>query len=70
MKKWTTIFFIFGIIFILLAVVSLAGTGLIAAVGMIVSAISFFFLSRLSKSIAEILDNQKKLIIMVDNLKE
>lgn len=69
MKGWSTLFFILFILLVILSVVSLAG-GIVAFVGCLVSALSCLFFHKLCDCITTILDNQRKLLIMVDNLKE
>lgn len=69
MKKWSTFFFILGIICILLSVLSVLSFNLGAIIGLLLAAVSFFFAQSLCDRITEILENQKKIIIMVDNLR-
>lgn len=69
MKGWSTLFFILAILMIVLAVVGLAG-GIVPFVACLVSAISCMFFHKLCDCVTSILENQKKLLIMVDNLKE
>jgi FtsH-binding integral membrane protein len=69
MKGWSNLFFVLFIILIILSVISIAG-GIVPALGCLVSALSCLFFHHLCGCVTEILDNQKKLLIMVDNLKE
>ena len=69
MKGWSTLFFVLFILMIILSVISLAG-GIVAFIGCLVSALSCLFCSHLCGCVTTLLDNQKKLLIMVDNLKE
>lgn len=69
MKGWSNLFFVLFIILIILSVISIVG-GIVPALGCFVSALSCKFFHSLCDRVTEILDNQKKLLIMVDNLKE
>ena len=69
MKGWSNLFFALFIILIILSVISIVG-GIVPALGCLVSALSCLFFHSLCDRVTEILDNQKKLLIMVDNLKE
>lgn len=69
MKGWSNLFFALFIILIILSVISIVG-GIVPALGCFVSALSCKFFHSLCDRVTEILDNQKKLLIMVDNLKE
>ncbi|MBQ7825871.1 MAG: hypothetical protein IJ337_05925 [Clostridia bacterium] len=76
MKTWSTLFFILAILMFILSVVGLAG-GVAPFIACLVSALSFMFFSKLCSCVTTLLDNQKtilenqrKLLIMVDNLTE
>ena len=69
MKGWSTLFFVLFILMIILSVVSIVG-GIVPFVACLVSALSFMFFHKLCDCVTAILENQKKLLIMVDNLKE
>lgn len=76
MKTWSTLFFILAILMFILSVVGLAG-GVTPFIDCLFSALSFMFFRRLCICVTTLLDNQKtilenqkKLLIMVDNLTE
>lgn len=77
MKGWSTLFFVVGIIMVILSLLSIMTMNLVAIFGLLIAALPYFFLSKLCNVITDMraaqdesLTNQKRLLIMVDNLKE
>lgn len=69
MKGWATFLRIIGTILIILSLFVFIFSPAVS-LGMIVSAFSCLFFAGLCDRITEILENQKKIIIMVDNLRD
>lgn len=70
MSKWSTFFFVIGILLILSSVVALISMNIILFSGALFSSLLCMAVSKLCACVEEILKNQKKIIIMLDNLRE
>ena len=70
MSGWSTFFFILGILQIFLSIFAFVFLSLPSFIGVLISALVFLAVSKLFGAVDEILKNQKKIIIMLDNLSE
>lgn len=69
MKGWSTFFTLLGVLTIIGAVFGFLFNPILS-IGLVITALSFCFCSSLCGRITEILENQKKILIMVDNLRD
>ena len=70
MSGWSTFFFVLSIIQIILSIFAFVFLNLVGFIGVVVSALFCLAVSKLFGALDEILKNQKKIIIMLDNLSE
>lgn len=70
MSSWSTFFFVLGILQIILSVAAFFFLDLFGFIAVIASALFCMAISKLFGAVDEILKNQKKIIIMLDNLSE
>lgn len=70
MSGWSTFFFLLGILQIILSIFAFVFLNLFGFIGIIASALFCLAISKLFSSVDQILKNQKKIIIMIDNLSE
>ena len=70
MSGWSTFFFVLGILQVILSVFAFVFLDLVGFIGIIASALFCLAISKLFSAVDEILKNQKKIIIMLDNLSE
>lgn len=70
MSGWATFFFVVGVLLIILSVFALVFLNLGSFVGMLFTALLFLAGSKLCRCVDAMLENQRRIIIMLDNLRE
>ena len=70
MGNWCTFFFAIGVILVLVSAIAFAFVGLVGFISLLFLALCCLAFSKLCACVDGILKNQKKIIIMLDNLEE